>query len=465
MKIKNIFFLTACLIMATISQSCEDFVELDTPDFKLDRQTVFSNDASAQNVLNGIYNQLFNTSFSGGGAQSVTILAGLYADNVEFTGTNEELLQFDSNLIAPNNLSNQSLWAGAYNIIYQANSLITNVEGNELLSAPKRDHLVGSGKFIRAFTYFYLVNLYGDVPLIINTDYQENAIAGRAERELVYNRIIEDLESASQLLQDSYPDQDRTRLNRFAAMALLARVHLYQGNWEEAVTYSSALMNASQYRLLNNLNEIFLADSSEAIWQISPVGGGNSLTHTREGNLFIQTGSLSTPVALTAHFLNEFENTQDLRREAWVALFNEGEDSLYYPNKYKIQYDASGGAIEEYSMVMRLGEQYLIRAEAYARLNQLNEALVDLNVIRSRSGLEIINEVADQGGVLERILEERRRELFTEWGHRWLDLKRYGRSEQLKEQTNSSWTSTSILFPIPLSELQNNPNLDQNPGY
>ncbi len=468
MRIKHLLFFSSLLLVSTALHSCEDFVAVDTPDYKLDSQSVYDNDHSAESALNGLFNQLFNTSFSGGGAQSVSYLTGLSADNYTLTSTTQDINEFYRNKISPDNNYNLSLWSGAYNIIYQANALLKGVSGNSRLSTPTIDRIAGSSRFVRAFTYFYLVNLYGDVPLLLGKDYQENATAANTKSALINNQIIDDLEMAARLLQEDYPDGDRTRPNRFAALALLARVHLFLGNWEQALAYSSQVIASSKYQIPVDPDMVFLANSSEAIWQISPVGWGNSFTHTRDGNLLIKTPTTSTPVAMSQKFLNTFDDPKDKRLNDWVSTFVEEGDSLYFPYKYKIQYDASGGDIKEYSMVLRLAEQYLIRAEANARINDLNAAVNDINTIRFRAGIHPITELPTdltQNKLLTIILNERRRELFSEWGHRWFDLQRFDLSPTLKDKENSEWAPTSNRFPIPSSERMKNPNLKQNPGY
>jgi len=449
--------------------SCEDFVEVETPNYKLNSETVFANDQTAQSALDGIFNQLFNTGFANGGAQSVSFTAGISADNFAVTTTTQEIVQYHQNQIIPTNSYNLTLWSGAYNLVYMVNAMLAGIEDNPSLSQDLKDSMEGSGKFMRAFTYFYLVNLYGEVPLLLETDYQGNALASRTPTEIIYSQILEDLENAVALLKENYPEGDRTRPNRFAAMALLARVHLYLGNWAEAENYSSQVIGASSYyEILKDPNKVFLANSREAIWQISPRGWGNSFTHTREGNLFIKNPTSNTPVVLSENFLNTFENPRDKRREDWVNNFITEGDTLFFPYKYKIQYDDSGGEITEYSMVLRLAEQYLIRAEARIRLKELREAVKDLNVIKSRAGTPIIQgsqPIITENELLETVTRERRKELFGEWGHRWFDLQRFGLSEILVDKKNSSWTPMSGLFPIPSSERMKNPNLDQNPGY
>lgn len=467
---KNIKMLIAVAVIGIISlmSSCEDFLEVETPNDKLDSNTVFATDQTALSALQGIFNQLFNVGFFNGGSQSVSFTGGLYADTYTLTSTTQDLVEFQQNQISPDNNINLNLWSGAYNIIYQANAVLKGVKDNNSLSTSVMDQLEGSSKFIRAFTYFNLLNLYGEVPLILHTDYEENSLASRSSINLIYTQILQDLEDAETLLDENYLNGERTHLNRYAVQALLARVHLYLENWQEAEAYSSLIIEASAYEVLNDLNEVFLANSPEAIWQISPIGWGNSFTHTREGNLLVKTPTSNTPVILSEDLLNSFSSGEDKRLKEWVDYFINGTDTLYYPYKYKIQFDSSGGSIIEYSTVLRLAEQYLIRAEAQARMGNIEDAIEDLNVIKSRAGEPLIGSSENSmtvNDLLEEILLERRREFFSEWAHRWMDLKRFDRTDVLQDKENSNWTNSSTLFPIPFEERMKNPNLTQNPGY
>lgn len=467
---KNNKMLIAVAVYGIISllSSCEDFLEVETPNDKLDSKTVFANDHTAQSALQGIYNQLFNVGFFNGGSQSVSFTGGLSADTYTLTSTTQDLVEFQQNQISPDNNINLSLWSGAYNIIYQANAVLKGVRDNNRLSTSVKDQLEGSSKFIRAFTYFYLLNLYGEVPLILDTDYEDNSLASRSSMNLIYTQILQDLEDAETLLDENYRNGERTHLNRYAAQAMLARVHLFLENWQEAENYSSQIIDASSYEILDDLNEVFLANSPEALWQISPIGWGNSFTHTREGNLLVKTPTSNTPVVLSQDLLNAFIYEEDKRLTDWVDYFINGTDTLYYPYKYKIQFDSSGSSIVEYSTVLRLAEQYLIRAEAKARMGNLEGAIEDLNVIKSRAGEPLMGFSENNitvNTLLEEILLERRREFFSEWAHRWMDLKRFDKTDVLQDKENSNWTNYSRLFPIPFDERKKNPNLTQNPGY
>jgi hypothetical protein len=120
-------------------------------------------------------------------------------------------------------------------------------------------------------------------------------------------------------------------------------------------------------------------------------------------------------------------------------------------------------------MVLRLAEQYLIRAEAAAKgASSLSDAIDDLNVIRNRAGVGSLPHSLNQQQVIDAIEKERRLELFMEWGHRWFDLKRTGRATNVLSEyvIKQPWEGDyQLLYPIPETELEAGPNLIPNPGY
>lgn len=460
---KNLFL----VLLAFNLISCEDFVEVDAPESRLTKEVVFNSDDTASSAMTGIYNQLFLSSFSGGHFDSVTLLSGLSGGLIEnFRTTYPSRLEFEEHQLQADNSDNFYLWSSAYNTIYMTNSMLEGLWSSQNISPELKMQLEGEARFIRAFTYFYLTNLYGDVPLILSTDYSENRLAGRDPAADVYSQIIADLQIAQEQLDSEYPEGDRTRVNKFAATALLARVHLYLENWQQAEALSTqVIQQTSHFQLLNNLDEVFLANSMEAIWQISPIGGGGYMTQTNEGNIFIIDPVFSFMAAfkLDEKFPENFEDN-DKRLRNWIG-FNEAKES-YFPYKYKIQ-SSSSFPIVEYSMVLRLAEQYLIRAEARAHLGDLEGAIEDIDAIRARAGLSLLAEIdrdLDQDALLDIIFEERMKELFGEWGHRWLDLKRSGRIEDVFANV-PNWETTDELYPIPEEERKKNSNLGQNAGY
>ncbi|HEY4197911.1 MAG TPA: RagB/SusD family nutrient uptake outer membrane protein, partial [Mucilaginibacter sp.] len=136
--------------------------------------------------------------------------------------------------------------------------------------------------------------------------------------------------------------------------------------------------------------------------------------------------------------------------------------------KYKVTTYASSQDVTEYVMVLRLGEQYLIRSEARAQQGNFTGAQADLDTIRQRAGLASTT-ASDKAGLLAAILHERQVELFTEWGHRWLDLKRTATinatMDTVCRQKGGTWDSHWQLYPVSAYEIKTDPNLSQTPGY
>jgi hypothetical protein len=152
----------------------------------------------------------------------------------------------------------------------------------------------------------------------------------------------------------------------------------------------------------------------------------------------------------------------DLRKTSWTAKFTLGAESWFYPFKYKTR---TSTTLSEHSTVLRLAEIYLIRAEARAKLEKTELAIQDLDALRQRAGLPKLNPMLTKAEILDRVLAERRSELFTEGAHRWVDLKRFGKASQVLSAIKTGWNPRSLLHPIPVNELNVNQNLTQNPGY
>lgn len=461
-----IYFLrTICLLSIGLacvftSTGCRKLLAVSPPEDHISTAMVFSSDTNALNALTGLYIQIMDNPrglFNG----SLTIYGGLSSDELINTLPNAFESAFRTNTLSADNAVCANLYNTAYNLIHMANTLLTGLEGSKAVSAGQKAQLRGEAEFIRALVYFYLVNLYGGVPLVTTADYTTSAQLPRASPAEVYQQVLADLSDAQQLLAPAYVTtaafpNDRTRVNRAAATALLARVYLYLGQWGQADSAASAVINNPLYRLEPGLDSVFLAGSREAIWQLQPVHGNMA---TAEGLAFIPAGppypSLYT---LTNVLLNSFE-PGDQRRVFWTARAANGK---YYAYKYKrAMYDP---AWPEYDMVLRLGEVYLIRAEGRLLSGDVTGAAADLNVIRFRAGLPAVA-AADSAGLMTALRHERQVELMVEWGHRWLDLKRMGVADVVLGAEKPTWKPTAVLWPLPATELVNNPGLVQNGGY
>lgn len=460
-KMKNLIISRIILVAAFFLHvtSCKKFVDIPATPTQILNYKVFEDDETASKAITGIYIQMITNGnlFSSG---NTTFYPGLSADELYYY-TNGLKQEFYKNEIGPGNheLISSIFWSPAYKYIYTSNACIEGIAASATLTIPAKRQLTGEAKFIRAYCYFYLVNLFGDVPLITTTNYEMNAAMPRTAKTLVYDQIVSDLISAQDLLDISYVSSDRVRPNKWAATALLARVYLYKKEWSNAITQSSMVISSGMYALEPVVNSVFLKGSPETIFQLQ---AGTNNINTWEGNVFLPVSSTVSPTyLLTNTLLNSFE-VGDLRRTNWIQSRIFAGQTFFYPFKYTIR---SSTTITEYYIYLRLAEQYLISAEAKAQQNDISGSKADLNAIRTRAGLT--NTTAnDKASLLLAIEHERQVEFFAEWGHRWFDLIRTNRANVvLNALKPTTWQPTDILWPIPSNQINLNPVLTQNPGY
>ncbi|TCD01294.1 RagB/SusD family nutrient uptake outer membrane protein [Pedobacter psychroterrae] len=464
------------LIILFSITGCKKYLQIPAPSNSISSQSVYIEDATAIGVLNGIYIRMQ-------GNTDLSIYPGCSAD--EFSLSNTSAATF--NLTYSNNLNsdatgNRDFWSAFYKHVYYANAAIEGLTQSSTLTPAVKQQLIGEAKFVRAWCYFYLVNFYDDVPLALTTDYKDNAVLARSPKAQVYQQIIADLTDAQTKLNTNFVDvtllkttTERVRPTKWAATALLARAYLYYGNlmgdatnYQKAADQASAIIQNSSLFRLEPLNNAFLKNNQEAIWQLeatpTSVGG-----YTQEAYVFIipVTGpSVTNPVVISPFLLAAFE-PGDQRQTSWINNVNISGTTLYYPYKYKNNVLRSPAT--EYETVFRLSEQYLILAEAKARQGDLSGAALSLNMVRARAGLPNTT-ATNQPDMLAAIQHERQVEFFTEFGHRWFDLKRTNTVNAIMsvvtpKKGGRSWDPNQALYPIPLLQIQAAPSLKQNSGY
>ena len=442
-------FLISCIA------GCKKFVSVDPPVDKIITAQAFADDATATATVTGIYS-LMQQNYSYFGSFALSVYPGLYSDELKANRPGASDLEIQACAVSTANGVVYDNWRTAYKYIYQANACLEGVGASKTLSDSVRKGLEGEALFVRAFIHFYLVNLYGDIPLVTSTVYSVNAGLPRAKTSDVYTQVIADLLKAESLLPPSY-GTGKARPCKWAAAAMLARVYLYLGQWDKAEAAASEVISSGQYFLSANLNNVFLSNSTETIWQTPPVV---SNINTYEGNQFNPIiASLVPNYSLTDSLLGAFE-IGDGRRSAWVKTVSIGGVSYSYPYKYKVR---TASTVSENSIYLRLAELYLIRSEARARQGKIPEAQADLNTIRARAGLPSTT-ASDEASLLNAITRERRIEFFSEWGHRFFDLKRWGGADAALSY-KPGWQPTDTLWPVPYAEIKLNPSLTQNPGY
>jgi hypothetical protein len=448
------FLIAVCLTLA----GCDSYVEVDLPASQLTAKTVFEDAGTANAAMAGLYAKMRDGGLLAGNSNGVSCNLGLYADEFDYY-YQYSVSNFYTNSLFPGDLGVNDIWNKSYSQIYSANAVLEGLGNSTAIAEADKKQLQGEALFIRALLHFYLLNLYGDIPYINTTDYTLNSKVSRMPDDKVYDLIVTDLNNAIELLSEDYVSPERIIPNRSTAKALLARVYLYMGLYPEASNAASAVINNPQYIWEMDLDKIFLKESSTTIWQFMP---NTADSNTAEGSLYIFTSAPPPSVALRPDFVNAFEQG-DQRKTHWITEVTDGVSTWYHASKYKQQ--STTPSSMEYSVVFRLAEQYLIRAEARAYQGDLIGAKEDLNLIRTTAGLTNTTAVTTEE-IITDLLNQRRFELFTEFGQRFFDLKRTGKLDQVLSASKTGWNTNDALWPLPALELNSNPNLNpQNPGY
>lgn len=444
------------MLIMTCIFSCKKWIEPERSPALMEKKKVFDNDLSATAAMNGVYAQsVFGILGLGNGGLS--LYGGLLADDIVNNAANINADPFAQNsLLSTNNIVNNNFWTPVYRNLYAVNAILEGLQETGSLTATVKKQLTGEALLFRSFLLFYLVNLFGEIPLVTGTDYTINAVLPRSSVTAVYEQLTNDLVQAKELLSVEYPVAGKLRPNKYAAMALLARVYVYRKQWANAVAETTDIINTGPYTLVNNLATVFLPASSEGIWLMA-----RQNSNTAEGTAFIPASPVIIPTYRMRSSLVQLFDAGDLRLANWTRKNTVAGGSYYYPFKYK---ERTSAMLNENIQVLRLAEQYLLRAEAYIALNRIEDGIADVNKIRRRAGLPDTN-TTDSAIAMDMLMLERRREFFCEWGQRWFDLKRTGRVDVVLVAEKPTWKPYASLLPIPQIDIDRNPYLKQNPGY
>jgi hypothetical protein len=471
------------LILAVILLAgCKKFLTIPLPVNQIAGEGAFLSDNSAGAVATGNLTTTYTKAvFSGG--ESVPYRASIYMDELKnlFT-TNQQTQAFYVNDLQSFNIVQ---WGKIYSIVFAINTTIEGINASPAV-LENRNQWLGESYFLRAWMYFHLVNLFGDVPLAITSDFKVNNELARAPQADVYKQIIADLLKAQSLLSDDYRDGygfssvTRTRPNKGAATALLARAYLYTKDYTNAAAQATAVINQSDVYQLEGLDSTFLIGSRESLWEIPYViVSSPTVATTYEFVLFnnritpnIPAGVTPFKYGLSVIMSNDLKNafeTGDNRFAKWVlpvvsaATDTSAAVTYYLPYKYKAPLSGT-----ENSVQMRFSELYLIRAEARAQLGDIGNAQSDIDVVRGRAGLGG-TAAATKEALVDAVLQERRVELFTEGSHRFFDLKRTAKIDEVMTVSAAAkggvWKTEKQLWPINTADILTDPKLKQNPGY
>jgi hypothetical protein len=440
--------LPALLIMSSCKKTLDQ-----QPQSSLDATTAYTTKQGIEAGLLGVYDGMQQTGYM---TLNYLIFTDLYADNLQWVGTFPTWSQVYNKTILADNTDIAAIWNAIYATINRANTVIAAAPH---IADPSflKDRTIGESEVIRATSYFDLIRMFGGgpngynqtgglgVPLRLTptlTPGDAKAVARSSEAE-IYTQILKDLDDAIAKLPNTVA---AGRVNKYVAVAMKARVQLYRQQWADAEALSTTVITSpNNYALVGGASygTIYTGkNSSESLWELQY----NATDANNIAFYYYPTSSGGRNEVSTTTSLRDAFETGDVRKEINYSTV---------PLAKQLKYSQVNPGVDDVMMI-RLAEVYLTRAEARAMQNNLDGALTDLNVIRSRAGLRP-SAAADQAGLLTAIRQERRLELAHE-GHRFFDLRRYNTTGMSQPFRN--------LFPIPQTEILNsNGTVVQNPGY
>lgn len=438
--------------------SCEKSIDVDFPNTQIDVTQVFENVSTADGALSNLYAEMYSFSVLNGGTAGSGALLGSYTDDLNCymaasLGGAPDI--FNNQQLSSNSVIKNS-WANSYKQIYLANSIIAGVDASSGIATKDKNRIKGEALFLRSLIYFYLTQIFGDVPYTTTTDFTINQKIGKMNDKEVLTTIHNDLMLSIDLLDDNYRNTDRIYPNKKAAEMMLAIVCMQENKWSQAENLLKDIKSNSLYAWESDVSKTFKKSGKHILWQLKPLQAN---LPTNEASMYYFTTAAPTGYALSNDLVNAFETT-DLRLQKWITKITVNQNVFYRCNKYVNAVNNS----DEYSIVFRMEEVNLLLAEALVRQNRKEEALPLLNAVRQKAGNSNLGPLSNEQ-ILEELLNENRREFFAEKGNRFLTLKRFGRLDQLNA-VKPNWQNFHKVWPIPLNDLLLNPNLNpQNPGY
>jgi gamma-glutamylcyclotransferase (GGCT)/AIG2-like uncharacterized protein YtfP len=452
---KNILsnYKVLALALVVSLSSCDKILDPE-PRLDVSSEQAITNKRGAEAALLGAYSELQSNNYYG---FEYPALAYLSADEVDWSGSYNFYQQFDLNAIPAENSSIKSVWSQIYRVVNVANNLIDKVPAiqDRNLTEAQRQTILGQAYFLRALSYFDLGRAWGGVPLVLQPTVDKNSGSGikRATREQTYTQVLTDLEQAELLLPSLTA---RSRASKEAVWALKARLYLYQQNWQKAEEYATLVISSGKAKLVTPYSAFYTGKQTEESILELVYDNADRNSHANYWLTSSRGGRYEWKPSASI--------TQDLRnpaiggtRSVLIGTQTNNGNELVYGQKYtKI---ATG---EDGAFILRIAEQYLIRAEARLKQNDLTGGLADLNAVRKRAEVQPLVTLDLQAALLA-VEQERKVELAFE-GHRWFDLIRTGRAQQVLGISDPN----KFLYPIPNSEILADPDLgpeDQNPGY
>lgn len=453
------------LIIGTLSlailfsfTSCEKFLDVEPREFTPDQSTIID-ETSAKTAVRGIYNALRSNDYYGYEFQLLGMFSG---DNVVYVGSQIVRQQLTNHTVRADFSGLETAWVAIYNTINRANNVIAKVPELPVtgtFTQEVKNGLIGEAYFIRALAYFDLARTWGGVQIVLTptASVQNTPQVKRSTLEQTYIHVLADLDKAENLLPET---TNRIRATKKTVWALKARYYLYQKDWDQAISYATKIIDdVANYDLVKPYSSFY----------------ANNTSGTKESvfELYYDINSVSTQASQWrpsteggVAWIRPSNNVVDLLTDPTVG----GDRSVLVEKQVingvenwfgNLYYRANR---TDPAFLIRTAELYLIRAEALAERDAVGDrvaALADLNKIRDRANIALLTltDVSSKADLLLAIENENRVEFALE-NHRWYDLVRTGRAQDVLGITNPN----RLVLPIPYNQTRIDPNLDPNIG-
>ena len=487
-------YYTAILLSLIImtGSSCKKFLKED-PKNLVAITNFYQTENDAVSAVNAIYAYLNSTSSgSTAGVYHSTFwaMAGLASDEM----FSEQVFAPDLDQIGkftegPVNASIQETWTMHYKAITIANIALARIPAIQM-DAVLRTRLINEAHFLRGLLYFDMVRMFGKIPLVLQEN--EPLTPESASVDDIYNQIITDLVAAKDLPDNYPPGAGRGRATKGAAKAILAKVYLTLGKWQECSDLCKEVINSNQYALWDDFADVFKIANrggKEAIFSVGFGDAGGAIIFWEVGqfNVRLLPPQLSVEGVQnsqgwqlpTQNLYDNYDAADRRRAVTFITEINNPNGSTTTIRPYIQKYwdraaePQGNGSTNDYP-VIRYADVLLMYAEASNELGNSSEAHTYINMVRKRArfdGSVYRNTVPDYVNLSQQefraaVLKERRLEFVAE-GQRWFDLVRTKTLETLVPIAKPGIIpgQKNYLYPIPQREIDLNPNLVQNPGF
>lgn len=426
----------------------------------------YANEAEMEEAVNAVFATLQFTGVYDTAMPAVGELPGedAYDETPANDGGNYGML--DDFIVIPQSSLIADVWEDTYKGIQRTNIVLSRIQEVEFEDAALKEARTGEMLFIRALLYFNLVRTFGDVPLIVDEVENPQEYFGQARTPIedVYAQIISDLQTAESLLPVRN-ENNRGRVVKTAAQALIGKVYLTRLNYSAARESLLMVVNSSSHKLIE-VDRVFSIDNElneELIFVVQYASGINSNGEGSDAyRMFNPTGRQDGGMAgtkghgvLKPDFFALYDDT-DSRKGVFVGQLESG---LAYNNKIAVPTTVIGDSPSDW-VVLRYADVLLMLAEIENELGNSSDAVSYINEIRNRANLGDYSGSTDKASLFAEIDLQRRLELVWE-GHRWFDLLRQGRAQSVLGITDTN----KLLLPLPASQIAADPALVQNPGY